>query len=229
MEDDEARDLWFASYVRNWLERDVTELARIEDAPDLRRVLLATAARTGALLNQAEVARDASTARTTAHRYLALFAIGRLLDLLPAYSRNLSVRVIKAPRVFWRDAALAAHLVGGRARRKLRELPHWGCLLENLVLANLRAWASTRGSAVELYYWRTAGGREVDFVVEIEDRTIPIEIKATVRPTTADSRHLQEFVSTYRRRCPYGVLLHGGDSIETPVPGVVAAPILSVL
>jgi len=229
MKDDEARDLWFSSYVRNWLDRDVADLARVGDAPELRRVLLATAARTGGILNQAEVARDAGVPRTTAHRYLALFGLGRLIDLLPAYGRNLSLRAIKAPRVFWRDAGLATHFVAGRGPERLRDHPAWGALLENLVLCNLRAWASARSGGAELSYWRTAGGREIDFVVEVEGRTVPIEVKATARPGTSDCRHLAVFLEAAGRRAPYGVLLHAGDTFETLLPGVVSVPIRAVL
>jgi hypothetical protein len=229
LDDESARQLWFGSYVRSWLERGVSELSAISELADLRRLMQALAARTGRLLNQAEVASDVGLARTTGHRYVNVLALGLLLELLPAYSGSLRVTTIKAPKLYWRDVGLACHLLSIRGRGDLAEHPLRGALLENLLLANLRAWSSARSEPVTISFWRTTGGREVDFVLGVDDRVIPIEVKGTGITRTDDLRHLEPFLELHRRRAPFGVVLHEGTTVETPAPNVVALPLATVL
>lgn len=73
-------------------------------------------------------------------------------------------------------------------------------------------------------YWRTAAGAEVDFVLEVDRKVIPIEIKATSRPRVDDGRHLQSFREEYKGRSRPGLLLHTGDRVEWLAPGILAAP-----
>jgi len=228
MPDQGHRNLWFAAYIRTWLERGVTDLARISETPDLARLMRIATARLGGLLNQAEIARDVGLPRTTVHRYLNLLTLAFLLDPLPAYGRNLGTRAIKSPKLYWRDVGLAAHLSGVRARSALREHASWGALIENLVLANLRGWASAQAEPPEIGYWRTAGGREVDFIVEFADRIVPIEVKSGRRVRQDDLRHLEVFLDN-SPDSPYGLVIHGGDTIETPTSRIISVPISVVL
>jgi hypothetical protein len=229
LEEDDARDLWYASYARSWLERGLADVANVADLSDLKRIMEMAGARTGQLLNQAEIGRDAGLPRTTAHRYLSLLSIGLLLTPLPAFSRNPSQRLIKTPKLYWRDTGLAAHLAGIRSRAGLRDHPLFGALVENLVLCNLRAWGAKERNLPDLHYWRTAGGMETDLVVEWEGHSLPIEVKASRRLRTDDLHHMRAFLEQHRRWSRFGVVLYGGESVQTPAPNVVAVPFDHIL
>ncbi len=103
---------------------------------------------------------------------------------LAAYSVNRTKRLIKAPKLYWCDTALALHLAGETEPR--------GAHLENLVLMDLLTWRDTQPRRPEVIYWRTATGDEVDFVIETPARTIPIEVKAATRVSTGDARGLND-------------------------------------
>jgi hypothetical protein len=94
----------------------------------------------------------------TVSRHLDLLEVSYLLVRLPAFAVNRASRLIKAPKLYWSDTALAMHLAGESEPRG----PH----LENLVLGDLLAWSATHVDAPQVMFWRTASGREVDFVVE---------------------------------------------------------------
>lgn len=224
LDDEAARELWFDAYVRAWLERGLAELSAVADLPDMRRTMSAVVARLGGLLNQADVARDAGLPRTTCHRYLGLLSTGFLLDALPAYAVNRTVRTIKSPKVYWRDTGLATHLLRLRTRDELRGDRAFGAVLENVVLGHLRAWSAARRIPADLHHWRTAGGREVDFVVEDGGRTIPIEVKAGAKVTSGDIAGVEAFLAAHPKS-PFGIVLHGGDRVDTPGERVVAVPL----
>jgi predicted AAA+ superfamily ATPase len=176
--------------------------------------------RLGQLINQTELGRDVALPQPTVHRWLNLLEASYQLVRLPAYSVNRTKRLIKAPKLYWSDTGLALYLSGEKPGG-----PH----LENLVLCDLLAWRDSDTRQAEVLYWRTATGEEVDFVIEVGNTLLPIEVKATDRPRTGDVKHLLSFREEYGRRCRPGLLLHTGTKIEWLAPGVLAAPWWAVL
>jgi predicted AAA+ superfamily ATPase len=104
-----------------------------------------------------------------------------------------------------------------------------GAHLENLVLQDLLVWRDARLDRVELGYWRTAIGEEVDFVIEAGGRLLPIVVKAGARPRLADAAHLRAFRKEYGKKARAGLLLHTGSTLEWLAPDVLAAPWWRVL
>jgi predicted AAA+ superfamily ATPase len=214
------RAIWFDGYVRTYLERDLQDLATISSLPDFRRLMQATCLRLGQILNQTELGRDVGLPQPTVHRWLNLLETSYLLVRLPAYAVNRNKRLIKSPRVFWGDTGVALHL-GAKVPA--------GAHLENLVLHDLLAWRDARFERVELAYWRTTIGEEVDFVIEHGSELLPIEVKATSKPRLADCSHLRTFRQEYGRKARAGILLHTGRTVEWLTPDVLAAPWWRVL
>jgi predicted AAA+ superfamily ATPase len=152
---------------------------------------------------------------------LNLLETSYLLVRLPAYAVNRTLRLIKAPKVYWGDTGIALHLA---------ELDQpTGAYLENLVLHDLLAWRDARLERAEVAYWRTVSGAEVDFVIEAGGRLLPIEIKSAARPRLADAKNLRAFCEEYGRKARAGLLLHTGESLEWLAPNVLAAPWWRVL
>ncbi|MBU6367969.1 MAG: ATP-binding protein [Gemmatimonadetes bacterium] len=209
------RTIWFEGYVRTWLERDLQDLASIGALPDFRRLMQATALRLGQLLNQTELGRDVGLPQPTVHRWLNLLETSHLLVRLPAYAVNRTKRLIKSPRVFWADTGVALHLA--------RSAPG-GAHLENIVLHDLLAWRDAQLERVEVTYWRTAAGEEVDFVIEAGASLIPVEVKATAQPRLGDCAHLRTFRQEYGTHARAGLLLHAGRHTEWLAPDVLAVP-----
>ena len=172
--------------------------------------------RMGQLVNQTELGRDIAMPQPTVRRYLNLLETSYLLVRLPAYAVNRTKRLMKSPKLYWADTGIAMHLA--------QETEPRGAHLENLVLQDLLAWRDTRLRRAELFYWRTAGGQEVDLVIEDGDRLLPIEIKATERPRLRDVRNLRTFREEYGDQARAALLLHAGDTLEWLAPDVLAAP-----
>lgn len=214
------RAIWFDGYVRTYLERDLQDLASISALPDFRRLMQAACLRLGQLLNQTELGRDVGLPQPTVHRWLNLLETSYLLVRLPAYAVNRTKRLVKSPRIFWGDTGVALHL-GASAPT--------GAHLENLVLNDLLAWRDARVDRVELAYWRTTIGEEVDFVIEAGGKLLPIEVKATAKPRLADCAHLRTFRQEYGRKARAGILLHTGGTVEWLTPDVLAVPWWRVL
>jgi hypothetical protein len=170
----------------------------------------------GGLLNQAEVSRDLALPSSTVQRYMNLLEVSYQLVRLPGYSVNRTRRLIKAPKAYWTDTGLALHLAGESEPR--------GAHLENVVLSDLLAWAGGVPERPSILHWRTATGAEVDFVIELPGRLLPVEVKSARRVTNTDARHLRTFLSDYSGTAPGALLLYDGDEIFWVERGVLATP-----
>lgn len=214
--DDEARALWFSGYVQTYLERDLQALRAVENLADFRRLMRAACLRIGGLLNQTELGRDAGISQPQAQRFMNVIEASYQAIRLPSYSVNRTRRLIKAPKLYWGDSALALHLGGETEPR--------GAHLENLVLMDLLAWRDVQARRPEILYWRTAAGQEVDFVIETPKRLLPIEVKAAVRAMPADAKGLETFLDEYADAADGALLLYGGTETFPLSKRVLAAP-----
>jgi predicted AAA+ superfamily ATPase len=216
LDSSEARSVWYSGYVQTYLERDLQTLSAIDNLVDFRRLMRATCLRLGAMQNQAELGRDTGIPRPTVHRYHNLLEASYQLVRVEPYSVNRTKRLIKSPKLYWSDTGLALFLA--------EEVEPQGVHLENLVLADLVAWRDAQIPRPQILYWRTASGEEVDLVIEHPRGLLPIEVKATARPSTRDARHLRTFCEEYADRVQEGLLLHDGEEIFWIGRGILAAP-----
>ena len=154
----EERQIWFNGYMQTYLERDLQQLSIISALPDFQRLVRAICFRLGGLSNQTNLSHDTSIPQPTVHRYLNLLETSCLLVRLTPYFVNRTKRLVKSPKLYWCDVGMALHIAG-------QNEPN-GVHLENIVLQDLLTWRAGRMDRVEIHYWRTTLGEEVDFIIE---------------------------------------------------------------
>lgn len=211
--DERRRARWLESYLQMILERDVRDLAaKAQQLDELPRLLAGAAARVAGLLDISGLASDTKLRRDTASRYLTLLELLFLLRRAPAWSRNIGQRLIKAPKLWVPDSGLACQLVGYGARRfEEDDTSVAGALFENFVASELSKQATWCDEEVRLYHFRTAGGREVDVVVERRDGTIAgVEAKLAASVSERDFRGLSHLRDKLGRQFAAGVVVHTG-------------------
>ncbi|MGH2947056.1 MAG: ATP-binding protein [Solirubrobacteraceae bacterium] len=211
--DARRRASWLENYVLMIIERDVRDLTTgAQKLDELPRLLTAAAARVGGLLEITGLARDTNLTRDTASRYLTLLELLFLLRRAPAWSRNIGQRLIKAPKLWLPDSGLACQLVGyGERRFEEDDTPVAGALFENFVASEITKQATWCDADVRLHHFRTAGGREVDLVLESRDGTIAgIESKLTASVRERDFRGLAHLRDRLGDRFRAGAVVHTG-------------------
>jgi len=206
-------------YVQTFVRRDVRDVLGIESVERFDSFFRLTAARTAQELNLSGLSRDLGTPVNTVRRWVDALVRSFIVDLVPPYSRNAGQRVVKAPKLFMVDVALA--LAAAREREPT------GFHLETLVANDLLAWRDG-GPGRAVYHWRLGSGQEVDFVLEFDSTLLPVEIKAATRVDAGDARHLRRFRSIHRNAVR-GLLLSNDPEIRVLGDGIVAAPWWAVL
>ena len=124
---------------------------------------------------------------------------------LEPFAISRAKRLVKSPKLYWSDPALALWLGGSDSPS--------GAHLETLVLHDLLVWRDGQVPAPEILFWRTTTDLEVDFVVEAGEQLLPIEVKAAANPGYSDTRGLRAFREESRGRFVGGLLLHGGTEM----------------
>lgn len=214
-----SRALWFDGYITTYLERDLRDLAAVADLADFQRVMQAAALRIGNLLNQSELGRDVQLPAMTVHRYLNLMETSYQVVRLPPYSVNRTKRLIKTPKLYWNDTALALHLAHAGAH-----IEPTGAHFENLVLSDLLAWRDLQTPRAEVTYWRTASGHEVDFVLEWRRQLVGVEVKAATQPTLRDVQGVRTFLAEHPKSARGAIVVHGGDDCYWLDDKILALP-----
>ena len=223
LETQQAWVRWWDGYITTYLERDLRQVSQIDALMDFRRVMELAALRSGQLLNQAEVARDAKMSQPTVHRYLNLLETTHLFERLPAYTSNRTSRLVKSPKSFWNDTGLAVHLSGYYDADELRNARELGAFFETLIYHHLRVLSRLMTPAGRLYFWRTQRGAEVDFVLEHGRRLVAIEVKRSEKLRYADADGLRAFLDEYPE-AGAGIILYSGGEILRMGPKIIAVP-----
>ena len=189
------RHWWFLGYEQTYLERDVRELSQVGDLITFRNFLRLAALRTGQVLNQSDIARDAKLSSSTAARYLSLLEASFIIHRLPPFLRNKASRLIKSPKLFMSDSGIAAHLTGVKELGPLSDEPLRGRLFETFVAQNLAGILASHSQAAELCFWHVQGRQEVAFVIAAGRRSLAIEVKAASRFDDGDLAGLRAFAA----------------------------------
>ena len=214
--------LWHSGYVQTYLERDVRNLRRVGDLSQFQSFLRALAARSGQLLNASDLARDLGVVANTIRAWLSVLEATHQIAFVRPYFANIGKRLVKSPKVYFTDTGILCHLTGLRDPEHAAAGPMAGAIMETAVLAEIRKTLANRGVDAPIYFWRTARGVEVDFLVQVADQLVPVEVKKTATPRPAMARSIQALQKDLGDRAGHGYVVHAGDG-RTPLGQGVAA------
>jgi len=174
---------WWEAYLRTYAERDLPAMGVAANPLLLRKLLTMLAHAQGGLANLSQFAASLGQSQPTIARYVDILENSFLLRRLPPYFRNVGKRLVKAPKLYLRDTGLLHHLLNIDSLDVLESHPILGASWETFVLEDLlRREALTHPHGVA-HFWRTAGGAEVDLLLERAGALHAIEIK-TARATS---------------------------------------------
>jgi predicted AAA+ superfamily ATPase len=207
-----ARRAWFRSYVQAIAERDIREMARVNEPSAITALLAYLASITAQEHNSVNTSSKTGLHRATVNRYIELLEAVFLVHRLPVWSRNLTARVVKHPKLHLTDTGLAASLLGISPESLAKPVaPARGPLVETFIVNELAKHATWSETAVRLHHWRVSGGAEVDVVLERDDgQVVGIEAKAKDTVTTEDFRGLATLRDLLGDQFSLGVVFHTG-------------------
>lgn len=175
--DSPTRTLYLNSYIRTYIERDVREMIGIQKRRQFEIFVKMVALRTSQIVNYEDLSRDVGVSPPTIKEWLGVLEDSFIIKLIHPYHSNKTKRLIKSPKVYFLDVGLAAHLAGWRDSEMLRLGPMAGAIFESHLLGQIIRHFHHRAQEIQVHFWRTREGEEIDFLVETDGMIYPIEVK----------------------------------------------------
>lgn len=214
-------DLWYRSYIQTYLERDVRAVLAVKELATFRRFLALLATRQGQLLNKTALAAPLGLSVPTVSEWLGVLEITAQILLVPPFYENFGKRITKAPKLYFADSGMAAHLLGIESEAALSRSPFHGPLFEGLVATEIVKQQIHAGKARAIYHFRDRQGLEVDFLVPLpEQRLALIEAKATRTPRPDMVKSLLQLQRSLGDDRATSLLVHERSDAPLAAPGL---------
>ena len=209
-----------AAYAAMYIEQEVKAEGLVRQVGNFARFLEVVSFSHAAVLTVSNVARDAEVQRKAVEGFLEVLEDLLIAFRLPVFSKRARRATTAHPKFYFFDAGVFRSLRPTGPLDRPSEID--GAALEGLVAQHLRAWIAYTAGDLDLYYWRTRSGVEVDFIVYGDTDFFAVEVKNTDRVRADDLRGLRAFVDEYPECLP--LLLHrGADRLE--IGGIPCWPV----
>ena len=182
---------FYSSYVATYLERDINELIAT-DSLTFTKFMTSVAARTGEMLNYANIASEVGVSEPTIKKWISVLERTGIIYILQPYSASALNRAIRTPKIYFRDTGLACYLTRWLTPEALKNSAVAGNMFETFVVSEILKTYSNEGKdyRFSIFYYRgkdkrTSGENEIDLIIEENGVLYPVEIKMTGNPKAA--------------------------------------------
>lgn len=223
--------IFFASYVKTYLERDVRKLSAVQDLNDFRRFMVAVAARTGQMVNYSNIADEIGKDQTTVKAWMSILEASGIIYLLEPYTPSVLKRAIKTSKVYFRDTGLAAYLTRWLTAETLANGAMSGAFFETFVISEILKSYSNRGIDYRycVSYYRGRDKKkvkengetvdaesEIDLIIEQDGILYPIEVKQSAKVTSDETSAFQVLDKVNEKKRGPGAIV-----CSCPQPGML--------
>lgn len=170
-------EIYFEQYLATYIERDVRGLRNVGDLSQFRKLLILLAGRVGQLVNYNSLSNDLGVSSKTVEDWLSVLEASYIIFRHQPYFVNVGKRLIKSPKIYFCDTGVLCHLLGIADAKMLRSHYLVGNIFENLVILETEKALKGNGLLAKTYFYRDSNGNEVDLLIQVGEKLIPVEIK----------------------------------------------------
>jgi len=220
---------YYSSYVKSYLERDVRQLISLKDERKFYNFMIACAARTGQLLNAADIAATVDVDTKTVQGWLSVLQASGILYIMQPFWANTNKRLAKTPKLYFMDTGLACYLTSWNTPDQLKNGAVSGHMFETFVVSEvLKSYANTGRDTRSVSFYRDAQKREIDLVIQ-DGRTLhPAEIKAGIQIRPDALKHFSALEAFGDYEVGYGHVICQTKEPYLIMPNVQAVPVWAI-
>jgi len=187
-----AYPAWQLDYLSLLAQRDLPNWGLPARSQVTQRLLKMVAATHGQEWNASQIGKSLGLSYHTVNSYMDYLEGAFLIRRLPPFHANIRKRLIKRPKVYWRDSGLLHALLNLAKQQELLNQPWVGASWEGFVIEQILGALTYTGCLFDAYYLRTSDQHEIDLVIQFGSVLWAIEIKLTTQPSPADMRKLNK-------------------------------------
>ncbi|MFC4701158.1 ATP-binding protein [Glaciecola siphonariae] len=204
---------WYRDFINTLIQRDIKDIANIQNVSILPKLLQLCASQTARLFNVSDLAAPFSLSRPTIKEYITLLEQIFLVEQIQPWHTNRLSRLIKTPKLHLSDTGLACSLLNVKNDDLEKDRNLIGQLLETYVYQELRKYASWQDGNVDIYHFRNKDKVEVDFVIQDGRYITGVEVKASATIQLSDFKGLIKLRDALDDNFANGVVFYDGEAI----------------
>lgn len=207
------RYIWFSSYIRTYIERDVRDIGELRNLDKFIGVFNVLATRSANVLNKSNLAKDTKVDVKTLDNYLTLLEQVYQVFSLRSYQKNIAKEMVKMPKVYFSDSGVLSHTLRIKSVEELDNSHYKGDIVETFVYSELKKYFNQSEDFFKFNYYRTKDKSEIDFILESSSHILAIEVKSSKTAKVDDFKHIIEFEKMVSDKKVVGIVLYFGERV----------------
>jgi uncharacterized protein len=205
--------IFYNSYCKTYVERDIRQLLNVHNSRAFMQFLKLSAIRVASNLNAQEIATAIGVDNKTIAKWISVLEASYIIHLLPPYYNNFDKRIIKKPKIYFYDTGLLCHLLNIKTEDELKQHKFAGGIFENFVINEKLKLYYNKGLSPNFYFWQDSNGKEVDLIIESNNKLQFIEIKSSSTPKNEFYKNLTmlELLAKKQKIKTEKTVIYGGD------------------
>ncbi|NCT56642.1 MAG: ATP-binding protein [Legionella sp.] len=206
--------LWYDSYIKTYLERDVRSITQVRNLSQFQLFLKHCAGQHGQEFNASQIAVALGLSQTQVMHWLSILEASYLVFRLQPFYKSYRKRLSKRSKLYFYDTAIVSHLLGIESPEHLSFHASRGAIFEGFVIAEIIKTSFAVGKRPALYYWREHAGLEIDLLVEQADQLVALEAKSGQTITPKQLLGLKKIQQTMSDTAVKPLLVYAGDDFK---------------
>lgn len=198
------------SYSSSYLREEIMAEALSRNIEGFSRFLMISATYSGKILDLNKLSREAMIPRVSAGRYFEVLEDTLIAKRCYPFRSRFFKKTVKHPKFFFFDIGV----LNGLLKNFMPSKDRIGYLFEHLIYNQLEFSANALNKDIDIKYFRTHDGAEVDFIVTFEGHLYFIELKASQNVNASDCRSIQMLMSCHKSKSTTGFLFHLGSTTK---------------
>ena len=194
-----SKDMFFRSYIKTYLDKDVKQLSQVGNVVNFERFMRAVAIRIGEPVNYSNIARDVNISVPTANNWMSILVESNIIYLMEPFASNQLTRLTHMPKIIFMDTGLASYLAGWKSARELQLSERSGHYLESYIISDIIKSYNNYGEDLEITFYRNKEKEEIDLIMKRNETLYPFEIKKTANPKKEMLKNFDDLKNTKQK------------------------------
>ena len=217
------KKLWFSSYVSSYIERDARDLGDFRDIDSFYRFVNIIAPRSTTLLNKSKIAKEVGIRIETVENYLVILEQTFQLYTLRPFYEHIGKQFVKSSKLFLNDTGVMSYFLGVYTISQFEVSRYKGALVETFVFNELLKHCGFTMEDTKIYHYLTNDKKEIDFILERNNRVIAVEVKSSSKVAKDDFRHIIDYQNKSSKDI-FGIVFYMGNNVLRINEKCVALP-----